>query len=133
MVNAGSTTGFEWTRLHSNPFSSTIGFRELTQNHPNPPLSTFNPKVAGSIPARPAHLQGFCATAPSVSRGGCTDCGFRCSVCSPFCSVFVRRRGFPFPAIVRPARPLASLIALEVQANLLSNDVGAAPEPPHVR
>jgi hypothetical protein len=52
-VNAGSTGCRESTRWHVSRSGSTVPSCELTREHANPVASTFNPKVAGSIPARP--------------------------------------------------------------------------------
>ena len=63
-VNAGSTGCPEMRRSHPIRFGLTMPPRELTREHANPAVSTFNPKVAGSIPARPIQrmrLQGFSA------------------------------------------------------------------------
>src|SRR5438874_11747580 len=51
-------------RSLQNRFRSMMRPCELTREHTNPAASTFNPKVAGSIPARPieqAYLQLLCA------------------------------------------------------------------------
>ena len=39
--------------LHANGFRLFTPLREVLREHPNPAASTFNPKVAGSKPARP--------------------------------------------------------------------------------
>jgi hypothetical protein len=52
-VNAGSTGCRKSTRWPVSRFGSTMLPGELTREHANPVASTFNPKVAGSIPARP--------------------------------------------------------------------------------
>jgi hypothetical protein len=57
-VNAGSTPTPATRREHAKRIRSAMRARELPRYGPNQGASTFNPKVAGSIPARPTQAKG---------------------------------------------------------------------------
>jgi hypothetical protein len=71
-VNRGSTRPFQTARAHSNRIRLNQAFRAAAASAHETLTSTFNPKVAGSIPARPTQakwllIKTFCGS-PVVSR-----------------------------------------------------------------
>jgi hypothetical protein len=69
-VNVGSTRCHASSRVHPIGFSLTVPPRELPRRHADSAASTFNPKVAGSRPARPIESarKSLFATPSGVER-----------------------------------------------------------------
>jgi hypothetical protein len=66
-VNTGVNTVPRKQPMSPDPIGLTMPPRELDREHANLAGSTFNPKVAGSIPARPHSKQAACEAFTVIS------------------------------------------------------------------